>query len=262
MNAAEVSATAAAKQAAERAAQVQQLTHAKAASDKLAADHQLKIEQLKQTTEQSRAALLTEKDIQIAQIKKQLTSQVELAKTQTAQINALTTKPLVAVNPELQQENDLLLQQIHQVQDELERYYLENQELKQRPAAPAPLAETFAYGAAERVKRQLSYRLGLIMIQRSRTLSGMLGMPWALMKEAREFRKSNPQAEDGKRPPLNQYRDADEGKKAQQHLSYRLGTTLITHSKTPVAWIKMPFALRREVKAFRQQRQGSGSGLK
>jgi hypothetical protein len=57
INAAETSAAAAAKQAAERAAQVQQLAQAKATADKLATDRQLQLEELKRSQAQSAQAL-------------------------------------------------------------------------------------------------------------------------------------------------------------------------------------------------------------
>ncbi|MCB7552714.1 sulfotransferase family protein, partial [Escherichia coli] len=54
-------------------------------------------------------------------------------------------------------EKNLMLTQLHLVQEELERYYVENKNLKQQQ-----LPEL--YGAAERIKNKLEYRLGAIMI--------------------------------------------------------------------------------------------------
>lgn len=153
---------------------------------------------------------------------------------------------------ELREENELLLSQLHQVQEELERYYLENQRLKQKVSPPKPPGP---YGAADRIKRQLSYRLGAVMIEKSRTLGGWLSMPWALVAEARAFREDRARAPQAKLPPIHTYRDAHEAERVKQHLSYRLGSTLLQHGKSPLGWLKLPFALQRQVREFRLQRK-------
>ncbi|GIX24541.1 MAG: hypothetical protein KatS3mg122_1772 [Caldimonas sp.] len=153
---------------------------------------------------------------------------------------------------ELGEENELLLNQLHQVQEELERYYLENQRLKQKLAPPKPPGP---YGAADRIKRQLSYRLGAVMIERSRSVGGWLSMPWALAAEVRAFRQEAAARPAKKLPPIHTYRDAHEAERVKQHLSYRLGSTLLQHGKSPLGWLKLPFALRRQVREFRLQRK-------
>lgn len=154
---------------------------------------------------------------------------------------------------ELTEENELLLNQLHQVQEELERYYLENQKLKQRLPKPKPPGP---YGAADRIKRQLSYRLGALMIQRSRSVVGWAGMPWALWAEVRAFRKERAARANEKLPPIHTYSDAHEAERVKKHLSYRLGSTLIELGKSPLGWLKLPFALHRQVKEYRFERAG------
>ncbi|MFC4621190.1 chromosome partitioning protein ParA [Comamonas nitrativorans] len=125
-------------------------------------------------------------------------AQVELKKTQEA-LQALQKEPAAQ---ELQDENELLLTQLHQVQEELERYYLENQKLKAgHSPAKAHASMQAYYGAAERVKRQLSYRLGSVMIEKSRSLGGWLSMPFALQTEARRFRQEKAARKEEKLPP-------------------------------------------------------------
>ena len=161
---------------------------------------------------------------------------------------------------EMQQENELLLLQLHQVQEELERYYLENQQLKQQVAQPAK--QNVAkhprryYGAADRVKRQLSYRLGALMISRSNSFSGWLGMPTALLSEARRFKQDKLSREEEKLPPLSQYADVYEGERVKQHLSYRLGATLLANCRSPMGWIKLPWLMRNQVREFKRERAG------
>ncbi len=187
----------------------------------------------------------------------------EFAATQSAQraadkrIAALATelealRNTAADQDDLKQENELLLTQLHQVQEELERYFLETQRLKQTmvPRA-APL-----YGAADRVKQQLTYRLGATMIERSRSLGGWISMPFALVGTTRRFRADVRARGDEKQPPISKYQDRLEAERVKQHLSYRIGAALLRNVKSPLGWIRLPFALRREVKAFRAERKG------
>ncbi len=166
-----------------------------------------------------------------------------------------------ALSVEMQQENELLLLQLHQVQEELERYYLENQRLKQRIAqllsnqniAKHPRRY---YGAADRVKRQLSYRLGALMISRSNSFSGWLGMPTALLSEARRYKQDKLSREGEKLPPLSQYADLHEGERVKRHLSYRLGATLLANYRSPIGWVKLPWLMGQQVREFKRERAG------
>lgn len=151
---------------------------------------------------------------------------------------------------ELEEENDLLLAQLHQVQEELERYYHENQNLKKNQTKP----KSKPYGAAQRIQKQLSYRLGAAMITNSSSLGGWLRMPFALTGQVRAFRADRRAQVGQKLPPIHTYADAFEAKRIQQHLSYQLGQTLLKHGKTPWGWLWMPFAIVGTVRRFRKAR--------
>ena len=162
---------------------------------------------------------------------------------------------------ELEEENELLLLQLHQVQEELEHYFLENQQLKTGDSSPTTLSSlssygssSFHYGAADRIKRQLSYRLGATMIQQSRTLKGCLMMPWALIKEDRAFRKDLKARSHEKLPPIAEYQDAYEAERVKQHLSYRLGHVLVKNTNSVTGWFKLPWLLRQEIVDFQRRR--------
>ncbi|EFI60590.1 MULTISPECIES: hypothetical protein [Comamonas] len=152
---------------------------------------------------------------------------------------------------DLQSENELLLTQLHKVQEELERYYLENRQLK---ASEKPQSKAY-YGAADRVRQQLSYRLGATMIAQSRSVGGWFGMPFALQAEAKRFKQEQAARSNQKLPPITQYRDAHEAERIKQHLSYRLGARMIANSRSLGGWVSMPWFLLVEVKAFRQARR-------
>lgn len=150
---------------------------------------------------------------------------------------------------ELEKENELLLTQLHKVQEELEFHYLEHSKLKEAKQ----LKPVAYYGAANRVKQQLSYRLGATMIKNSRSVRGWLGMPFALRSELQRYKQGQTSSHmNQKLPPIEQYGDAYEAEHIKQHLSYRLGAQMIANSRTLGGWISMPWALLGEVKAFRK----------
>ena len=180
--------------------------------------------------------------------------QEKLKETQAA-LQAAQAQKAAAPSQELKEENELLLLQLHQVQEELERYYLENQKLKIGSAHKPKAEARDYYGAADRIKRQLSYRLGSVMIEKSRTLGGWLSMPFALQAEARRFHQEKAARKGGKLPPIAHYRDAHEAERVKQHLSYRLGSTLVQRSGSLGGWLSMPCALRAQVKEFQKSRR-------
>lgn len=143
------------------------------------------------------------------------------------------------------QENDLLISQLHQVQEELERYYLENQKLKAEQTKEPP--KPVYYGAADRVKEDLPYRLGATMVSHSKSAKDLAVLPLALAKEYREFNKNKPSDE---LPAIEEYQDAQEAEKVKQHLSYRLGKTLVDGVKSPQSLFTIPKKSLSEIKEF------------
>lgn len=152
---------------------------------------------------------------------------------------------------ELEKENELLLTQLHKVQEELERCFLENSKLKAgQQSSPEAM-----FGAADRVKQQLSYRLGATMIKQSGSLGGWLNMPFALSAEAKRFKQDQAAGKDRRLPPIAKYHDAHEAELIKQHLSYRLGARFLANTKTLGGRISLPWSLYAEVKAFRKDRR-------
>jgi hypothetical protein len=115
---------------------------------------------------------------------------------------------------ELRAENELQLTQLHRVQEELEQVFLRKQALEQREVKNAARNKAAAERAkrrikglifrlkqarqriksegayeAERVRQQISYRLGQVVLRHGRTPWGWLMLPYALIREAREYGK-------------------------------------------------------------------------
>lgn len=182
------------------------------------------------------------------------TIQKELKKTQET-LRVVQTQKNANVSKNLEEENKLLLLQLNQVQEELEGYYLENKKLKESgPSCKQISVQNTYYGAADRIKRQISYRLGSVMIEKSRTLSGWLTMPFALRAEVKRFHQESAVSKEESLPAIECYHDADEAEKIKRHLSYRLGSTFMQRSNTLSGWLGMPWALRAQVKEFQQSR--------
>ena len=231
------------KSAQEQASKLQQ---AEAAAQKLQADLKAAQEKAAKLQQAGAAAQKLQADLKAAQEKAAKLQQAE------AQLKKELQQAVVkSASAELQEENELLLGQLHKVQEELERYFLENQKYKKN-SPKKPEQKTY-YGAAERVKQQLSYRLGSTMISNSRSFSGWLSMPFALNAEVKKFRKEQEKKANQKLPPVSAYSDAYEAERVKQHLSYRLGACMIKNSKSLSGWIAMPWKLSQEVKAFRKK---------
>ena len=292
----------------QKAQRLEALQQAEASLRQSTAQHQ------KQLEEQQRA--FREQQEHLTALQTQLQAKEQEAQQRLTSLQAeLQSARAKATEPpaELLQENELLLNQLHQVQEELERYYLQGQEqsqkllelqqqqqrveqlqaelaalkaappqqslfnqdlliqllrsqedqerlfhaAKQRPV-PGTSGSAIPFsgvGAADRVRQQLSYRLGSTMIERSRSVGGWLGMPVALWRVARQHKRELPQRQAQNLPPIEKYRDAHEAERVRQHLSYRLGQALLRNVRSPVGWVRLPWALRREVRNFRRQRQ-------
>ncbi len=198
-----------------------------------------KLEEVEQTNK-SLSQLANDRQQQILTLKREREEQIE--------------KMTAAHQSEIQKHvkrHDMIVAHMHKAQEELERYYLKEKERKRQAEQKKKPAY---YGAADRIKNQLSYRLGAVLIQRSRSFSGWLGMPFALAHETRAYRRDKAARSGEKLPPITAYRDVQEAEKVKRHLSYRLGSIMVRHASSPVGWIQMPFLLQREARSFRQQR--------
>ena len=143
------------------------------------------------------------------------------------------------------EENERMFLKLQQAREELDESALKNKRLN----------EVQTSAAEKRLKRQLPYRLGSTMVSCSRTLKGWLWMPFAL---ARQFEHSDEEdGEDGSekinaRPAR---KSDDSGSQIRNQLSYRLGSTLVKNARSPVGWIKLPFALVSETVAFKRNQR-------
>ena len=209
-------------------------------------------EEKKKSSElEKRAAELNKKSDELNKSVAQLTKEKQAISDQNKKLIQENSVKANENNSLMQQENELLIRQLHQVQEELEKYYLENQRLKSaqpQPAAANLPSTAVYYGAAERVKQDLPYRLGATMVSHSKSTKDLAKLPLALMKEYRQFQKD----EHKELPPVEAYQDAHEAEKVKKHLSYRLGKTLVDGVKSPKTIVDLPVKLGKEIVGFKK----------
>jgi hypothetical protein len=153
---------------------------------------------------------------------------------------------------EIAVDENLLVKQLYNVQQQLEKYYIENQALKKSnttkavPKVAAPKLE----GAVDRFKEELPYKVGSTIIKQSKSVKGMLTLPYTLVKLKKEsVLKSELEK---KLPPLSDYSDAQDIEKLKNHLSYKVGYVLVNEKNSFQDWIRVPYELSRELLKFRR----------
>lgn len=156
-----------------------------------------------------------------------------------------------------EKENELLIIQIGQLQEELEKYYLENHHLKLNYNTKNKTDSTknsltpIYYGAANRIKQDLPYILGAKIVSDSKSIKGLIKLPWSLMKEYVFFEKS---MSTHSLPSLDLYIDKHEAEKLKRHLSYTLGYTIVNALRSPKNFILLPFSITNCIIDFRKRK--------
>lgn len=140
---------------------------------------------------------------------------------------------------------------------ENERSYVQElnngmEELRSKLSSPTPLT-----GAAERVKSHLSYRLGSVIVSDAKSPIAFPFIPLVLMLETLRYYRmpKNRNAQQQALPKLDEYADVAKADAVKRQLSYRLGNTLVRRAKSPIGWVILPFALIRQIQAFRRSRK-------
>ncbi|API87375.1 hypothetical protein [Francisella uliginis] len=149
----------------------------------------------------------------------------------------------------LAEENDSLLCQILSMQEELEKAYLTGKLTKNKPVE----STSMCYGAANRFKGYLSYRLGVVIMANYNSVSGCFKLPFKLLAEKRRWTRE--QKGKPKLPPLYTYADYYEVEKLKKHLTYHLGNEIMHCFMTPLGLLTWPFAVRKAFKKYVKGRE-------
>lgn len=161
-------------------------------------------------------------------------------------------------NSDLEKENDLLITQIQQLQEELERYYIESQKMKNNKASKKESnlkdveKKPTYYGAAERVKQDLPYKIGEKIVKAKKP-KDIVSLPFVLVKEYRNFQKNEISSKP--LPAIELYKDAYEADRVKEHLSYRVGQVIVNSTKSPKSLVSIPKNLSQEIANFYKKKK-------
>ncbi|WP_079754666.1 glycosyltransferase [Campylobacter coli] len=108
------------------------------------------------------------------------------------------------------------------------------------------IAKALKINAKQRVQSHLSYRYGKIILDNYKSSFNFFKIPFLMIKEYLNFRK-NPKIN----LPLEKYADYREALKIQSYFSYKMGN-LIVQSKTPIAFIMLPFKIKQLHKQYKK----------
>ena len=109
------------------------------------------------------------------------------------------------------------------------------------------------YGAGERIKSQLSYRLGNSLLLNSQNIKRWYKIPFDFFKQIQLYKQQ--QKKNKFLPPIFSYADFQEADKFKKHLSYRLGQSLVRYGKNPLLWILLPVMLAIDILTFKKKKQ-------
>ncbi|MBT0815598.1 hypothetical protein KJQ77_03415, partial [Campylobacter lari] len=110
-------------------------------------------------------------------------------------------------------------------------------------------------GAVERIKNQLSYRLGYAIVSNIKNPLKMVMIPSSIVKSVKEYRQYKNKTKHIVFQPLEAYADYEECSKVQNHLSYRIGKTILSANKQGVkGFVKLPYSLITEVRQFKNKK--------
>ncbi|ASQ29973.1 putative two-domain glycosyltransferase, family 8 (DUF4422, ATP grasp domains) [Campylobacter avium LMG 24591] len=111
--------------------------------------------------------------------------------------------------------------------------------------------------AVARVKNQLSYRIGKLLIEAYKSPLKILSLAFEFKKALKEFRQY--QKEHKYFLPLSAYSDYNEGLKVQKHLSYRIGKVLVVDFKKHKNPLKLISSIKKEAREFKKENKAKNS---
>ena len=162
------------------------------------------------------------------------------------------------------QKLDRELQELKSKNKYLENSIKKNQELDKDLEKKAPnvkdrldvnkLKEPVHYGAEDRIKNDLPYRLGSTIVKSGINPQKLIKLPLNLVKEYQEFQKTNKIYDN--LPPIEKYQDFYKVEKVKSHLSYRLGKIVVDNTKSPKNALKMPIKIGTETISHFRRKKG------
>lgn len=107
--------------------------------------------------------------------------------------------------------------------------------------------EQIYYGSRNIVKQGLPYQLGELTVQHEISFQKVKVIPYNL------FTLLNKKKVSEKNKSLNLFRDLNEAEKVKNHLSYKIGNTLVEGLSSPSKFVRMPITMAKEVITFKKK---------
>lgn len=208
----------------------------------LAEDRQRNIEELRQ------------KEAELLSRVGELDGQLQQARDEVNQHAAVAAADYVTSNKVLEEENQILLEELHKVQEELEANHIQNQLLLFKVQQAEEKFNPKLRGAANLIKQDLPYRLGSAVVRCPRSIPHYLALPRKLQRITKDFKDSQVNLSEQKKPSLLDFEDRHEGERVKQHLSYRFGEVLVKAGSNPFQWLLMPYKLKKAHSNWRMSR--------
>ena len=145
-------------------------------------------------------------------------------------------------------ENEEILRHLMSAQEELEKYYLENKRLKEKQQKVQRY-----YGASERIKKQLRYRIGKKITEKYKSILGIFSLPFSLLLVYLDYKKDKKKMTEKKLPPISKYADAYEVPRIKRHHAYRIGDVVISSLQSPFGIFTLPSKLFKLANEFKKE---------
>lgn len=144
---------------------------------------------------------------------------------------------------------------LRQLRKEMESLFLNSQKNGKPPSKKQTVlnSEERLYGAAYRVKQQLPYQVGSLIIRNAKTFDGIVKTPLDLTKMVWLYHRHQKKLEQ-ELPPLENYADVADVVSVEQHLSFRLGKVFVDNYTHPLKWISMPWQAYNVVRDFNKKK--------
>jgi acetolactate synthase small subunit len=208
----------------------------------LAEDRQRNIEKLRQ------------KEAELLSRVGELDGQLQQARDEVNQHAAVAAAEYVTSNKALEEENQMLLEELHKVQEELEANHIQNQLLLFKVQQAEEKLNPKLRGAANLIKQDLPYRLGSAVVRCPQSIPHYLALPRKLQRITKDFKDSQVKLSEQRIPCLLDFEDRHEAERVKQHLSYRFGEVLVKAGGNPFHWLLMPYKLKKAHSNWRMSR--------
>lgn len=152
-------------------------------------------------------------------------------------------------NPILKNQNDNskmeILGNLLNLQEELEKQYITTDSNNLEPQ------KNNIISASDRIKKQLPYRLGAVIIKDYKNPSKLVGLPISIAKIILEDNISKEY--DDSLSGISNYDEREDIERVKNHLSYRIGSKILEQKKNFIDWIKLPIDLKKEINEFNKE---------